>query len=110
MSTSEPLIVDYFSDVLCIWAWIAQRRIEEMHEEWGSRVELRHHYINLFGDTKSRIAKLWGDRGGYEGIGRHVQDAAASYESTPVNSDVWRSVRPKTSLNAHLVLKTCELH
>jgi predicted DsbA family dithiol-disulfide isomerase len=109
MSAGEPLVIDYFSDVLCIWAWIAQRRIEEMNDEWGGQVELRRHYINLFGDTETRMSKQWGDRGGYEGFGRHVQDAAAPYENAPVNPDVWKSVRPKTSLNAHLVLKACEI-
>jgi predicted DsbA family dithiol-disulfide isomerase len=107
MSNKEPLVINYFSDVLCIWAWIAQRRIEEMREEWGAQVVLRHHYINLFGDTQSRMDKQWGERGGYEGFGRHVQDAAAPYDSAPVNSDIWKTVRPKTSLNAHLVLKAC---
>ncbi|KZY97397.1 hypothetical protein A3743_20735 [Oleiphilus sp. HI0072] len=85
MNNNEPLVIDYFSDVLCIWAWIAQRRIEEMKEEWGEQVLLRRHYINLFGDTKTRMAKQWGERGGYEGFGRHVQDAAAPYDNAPVN-------------------------
>ncbi|WP_197479324.1 DsbA family protein, partial [Oleiphilus sp. HI0132] len=103
------MVIDYFSDVLCIWAWIAQRRIEEMKEEWGEQVLLRRHYINLFGDTKTRMAKQWGERGGYEGFGRHVQDAAAPYDNAPVNPEIWKTVRPKSSLNAHLVLKACEL-
>ncbi|KZY33962.1 MULTISPECIES: DsbA family protein [unclassified Oleiphilus] len=109
MNNNEPLVIDYFSDVLCIWAWIAQRRIEEMKEEWGEQVLLRRHYINLFGDTKTRMAKQWGERGGYEGFGRHVQDAAAPYDNAPVNPEIWKTVRPKSSLNAHLVLKACEL-
>lgn len=109
MNNNEPLVIDYFSDVLCIWAWIAQRRIEEMKEEWGEQVLLRRHYINLFGDTKTRMAKQWGARGGYEGFGRHVQDAAAPYDNAPVNPEIWKTVRPKSSLNAHLVLKACEL-
>jgi predicted DsbA family dithiol-disulfide isomerase len=109
VNNNEPLVIDYFSDVLCIWAWIAQRRIEEMKEEWGEQVLLRRHYINLFGDTKTRMAKQWGERGGYEGFGRHVQDAAAPYDNAPVNPEIWKTVRPKSSLNAHLVLKACEL-
>ncbi|KZY88067.1 disulfide bond formation protein DsbA, partial [Oleiphilus sp. HI0072] len=60
-------------------------------------------------DTKTRMAKQWGERGGYEGFGRHVQDAAAPYDNAPVNPEIWKTVRPKSSLNAHLVLKACEL-
>ena len=109
MSTVEPLVIDYYSDVLCVWAWIAQRRLEELKEEWGGQIELRHHYLNLFGDTRTRMEKQWCDRNGFEGFNRHVQDAAAPYENAPINSGVWMEVRPKTSLNAHLVLKACEL-
>lgn len=109
MTNKEPLVIDYFSDVLCIWAWIAQRRVEEMREEWGAQVVLRRHYINLFGDTQSRMDKQWATRGGYDGFGQHVLDAAAPYDSAPVNPDIWKSVRPKTSLNAHLALKACDI-
>jgi predicted DsbA family dithiol-disulfide isomerase len=49
----SPLIVDYFSDVLCVWAWIAQQRIDELESQWGDQFELRHHYLNLFGDEAS---------------------------------------------------------
>lgn len=80
-----------------------------MQDEWGTQVELRRHYINLFGDTASRMAKQWSERGGYEGFGRHVQDSAAPYDNAPVNSEIWKAVRPKTSLNAHLVLKATEI-
>jgi predicted DsbA family dithiol-disulfide isomerase len=25
---NQPLVVDYYTDILCVWAWIAQRRID----------------------------------------------------------------------------------
>ena len=102
---TTPLIVDYYSDVLCVWAWIAQRRNEELQEQWGDQVELRHHYLNVFGDTAARMEKQWADRGGYAGFGRHVVDSAAPYDEAPVNPLIWKTVRPSTSANAHLVLK-----
>ena len=34
---AEQVIVDYYSDVLCVWAWIAQRRIYELSTELGKR-------------------------------------------------------------------------
>ena len=100
-----PLVVDYFSDVLCVWAWIAQRRIDELQEQWGDQVELRHYYLNLFGDTNSRIPEQWQDRGSFNGFGKHVVEAAAPYIDKPLNPDIWTKVRPLTSANAHLVIK-----
>jgi predicted DsbA family dithiol-disulfide isomerase len=106
---NEPLVVDYFSDILCVWAWIAERRIEELNRHFKSKIEIRYQYIDLFGDTVNRIKTQWIDKGMYEGFSKHVAEAAAPYESAPVNSKVWHITRPTTSANAHMVLKAIEL-
>ncbi len=48
---SRTLVIDYFSDVLCIWAYGAQIRIDQLKEEFGERIELRYRFIPLFGAT-----------------------------------------------------------
>ena len=53
---SSPLVVDYYSDILCVWAWIAQRRIDELHEQLGDKIELRYHYMDVFGDAINKVA------------------------------------------------------
>ncbi|MCB1691642.1 MAG: DsbA family protein [Pseudomonadales bacterium] len=108
--TTDSLAVDYYSDILCVWAWIAQRRNEELLAEWKDRIVLRHHFVNVFGNTADKIGVRWSDRGGYEGFGEHVVSSAAPYESAPVRPDIWRSVRPTTSANAHTILKAVELN
>ena len=100
----KPLAIDYFTDVLCVWAWIAQRRTEELETTWGDKIDLRYRYVNVFGDTPSRIGDGWAKRGGYEGFRDHVVESAKPYENADVNPDVWSKVRPKSSANAHLVL------
>lgn len=101
----EPLVIDYFTDVLCIWAWIAQRRTEELESVWENKIDVRYRCLDIFGDTAERVGKRWADRRGYEGFGEHVIESAAPYDNTPVNPDIWKSVRPATSANAHLVIK-----
>ncbi len=105
----QPLQVDYYTDVLCVWAWIAQHRIDELEKEQGEKICIRHHCINVFGDTATRIGSRWSERGGYAGFAGHVQESAAPYEYAPVNAAIWRDVRPHTSGTAHLVLKAAEL-
>jgi predicted DsbA family dithiol-disulfide isomerase len=106
---SSPLIIDYFSDVLCVWAWIAQQRIDELEKQWGGKIEIHHHYLNLFGDTAGRVEKHWKNRNGYEGFGQHVIEAAAPYIAEPLNSDIWTRIRPATSASAHLIIKAAEI-
>ena len=102
---SKPLIVEYFSDVLCVWAWISQRRLEELAEEFGEQVELKYSFVDVFGNTAEKIATQWSDRGGYEGFADHVQSSAAIFEDAPVSPALWKTVRPASSANAHMVLK-----
>lgn len=103
--TEQPLTIDYYTDILCVWAWVAQRRVEELHQQFGSRIILHYHYLDVFGDTAGKIQTQWADRGLYEGFAEHVIHSASSFRDAPVNRDIWAKVRPATSANAHLVLK-----
>ena len=103
------LTIDYYSDVLCVWAWISQRRLQELTEEWVGKIDVHFHFLNVFGDVETKITEKWSDRGGYEGFGKHILDAVSPYDNAIVNPDIWKSVRPKTSSNAHLVLKAVSL-
>jgi predicted DsbA family dithiol-disulfide isomerase len=105
----EKLVIDYYTDVLCVWAWIAQRRVDELNATSGSKIQFRHRYVDLFGDTATRINEQWSERGLYEGFCEHVCEVAAPYSTAPVNPLVWRKARPATSSNAHLVIKAVEL-
>lgn len=105
----NPLVIEYYTDVLCVWAWIAQRRVEELNAQSGSQILFQHRYIDLFGDTVTRIHQQWADKGLYDGFCDHVCQSAAPYTSAPVNPDVWHKTRPCTSSNAHMVIKAVEL-
>ncbi|HIG42860.1 MAG TPA: disulfide bond formation protein DsbA [Gammaproteobacteria bacterium] len=106
---SQPLVIDYYSDVLCVWAWIAQRRLDELQTQWGDKIQVRHHYLNLFGDTRTRMQKQWGEKGGYTGFAEHVLTSASPFENAPVNPLIWQQNQPLTSANAHLLLKAVSI-
>lgn len=106
---SKPIIIDYYTDILCVWAWIAQRRIDELNKELKNKVELQYYFVDVFGDVPTKINALWKDKGGYEGYAEHVQKSSAVFEYATINSKVWKEVRPRTSANAHLMLKAIEI-
>ena len=106
---NKPLIIDYYSDILCVWAWIAQRRIDEINAQLGDKIELRYHYMDIFGDVPTKMDAQWKLRGSYEGFAEHVHKSASSFENAHINSEIWTNVRPDTSANAHLILKAIEL-
>lgn len=98
------LQIDYFSDVLCVWAWIAQVRNEQLQRDYPDQIALSPKFMNLFGDTEQRIGTGWQAKGGFDGFAEHVEHSAAAYPDAPVANSVWRKVRPTSSMPAHLVL------
>lgn len=101
--------VDYYSDVLCIWAWIAERRLDELRQHFGSQLELNIHYVNVFGNTNAQIGEKWASRGGFDAFGKHVLESAAPFSDAPVVENIWQTVRPLSSTPAHTVLKAVEV-
>ena len=37
----KKIVIEYFTDVLCIWAYVAERRLEELIAAFGDEVEMR---------------------------------------------------------------------
>ena len=103
------IAIDCYSDVLCVWAYVAQVRIDELRANLGHQVRLNHHYLNLFGCTAHRIGEGWKDRGGYSAFSDHVLEVCAGFKHIEVNPAVWRECRPAGSGNAHLILKAVQL-
>lgn len=106
---SNPLVIDYYSDILCVWAWIAQRRIDELNKKLQNSIVIHYHYIDVFGDVVTKMDNQWKEKGGYSGFAAHVKKSAAAFEDAPVNEKIWTELRPNTSANAHLVLKAIEI-
>jgi len=96
--------ISYVSDVLCIWAYVAEVRLDQLRKEFGPSVELEYRFIPIFGATGHRIAEGWKKRGGYAGFGAHVLEVAKGFPHVSVNEGVWSQVAPKTSSAAHEML------
>ena len=107
---TRPLTrIDYYSDVLCVWAWIAQPRLEEVQRQWGSKVEICHRYIDVFGDSHNKILRQWGSSNGFEKFSAHAAASAAPFDGVSIHPDIWLKTRPRSSMQAHLLLKAVAL-
>lgn len=104
----SPLVIDYYSDILCVWAWIAQHRLDELNKLLGGNIDIQYHYLDVFGNAVNKIPTQWQEKGGYKGFSTHVKESAAQFEDVQINADIWSKVRPTSSANPHLVLKAVE--
>ena len=101
--------IKYFSDVLCVWAYASQARIDAVKETFGDDVQITQRFCSVFGDTPQKITSTWNDRGGYEGFNAHLRKVAERFPHIEVHPEVWLKTRPPTSASAHLFLKALQL-
>ena len=59
--------IKYFSDVLCVWAYASQARIDAVKETFGDDVQITQRFCSVFGDTSEAIReyRVPFDRGEY---------------------------------------------
>ena len=105
----NPVPIVYFSDVLCIWAHIAELRVEAVKAEFGEKVRLDYRFCSVFGDTARKMATTWREKGGYEGFNAHLMHTAEGFPEITINPDIWVKARPASSTGIHLLLKAITL-
>jgi len=100
--------ITYFSDVLCIWAYASQARVDAVRDTFGDAVRIEHRFCSVFGDTASKIASAWKDKGGYAGFNSHLRQVAETFPHVEVHPEIWLKSRPLTSASAHLFMKAVQ--
>lgn len=99
-----PIHIHHYSDVLCIWAYVSQVRVDELQETFGAQIELDCRFVSVFGDARGKLAKNWSERGGAAAYRDHVLEVAAKFGHVAVHPDVWTAVQPRSSIPAHAFL------
>lgn len=109
LNPKNTVKIAYFSDILCVWAYIAQVRIDELKLKFAERIEIIPQHITLFGNTEERIGQGWKDKGGFDGFNQHVYHVCEKFPHLALNPNIWKNCRPKGSGTAHLFLKAVHL-
>jgi predicted DsbA family dithiol-disulfide isomerase len=107
----KPAIISiaYFSDVLCLWAYVAQIKLDELHRHFGTQIRMDYHFLPLFGNVGGWIDHSWGSRGGMEAYAKHVKEMAKQFDHIEVHPDIWLRNTPPSSASCHLFLKAIQL-
>src|SRR4051812_39694147 len=100
--------ITYFSDVLCVWAYVSQARIDAVKDKFGNTVRLDHRFCSVFGHTARKITSTWKDKGEYEGFNSHLLQVAERFPHVEVHPEIWLKTRPMTSTSPHLFMKAVQ--
>lgn len=109
MIESKKVEIMYFTDILCIWAYLAQIRIDELKLKFGTSIDLQNHFISVFGSVESKMKFNWGDKGGVSAYSEHVKNIALKFDHIKVHPEIWTKSTPTTSTSAHIFLKAIQL-
>ena len=101
--------VTYFSDILCVWAYINQIRIRALLKEFSDQVDMRYRFMPLFASCSDKISLGWDHRGGTKAYGQHVCKIGEKYDHLKIHPDIWVKNIPKSSASVHNFIKAVQL-
>ena len=87
----------YWSDPLCIWALVAQRKLERVLEEITDRVRVDYRIVPVFGSVPWRFAHGPWAKEGVEGRVAATKRIAEAGGRSDVSGECWVRAAPATS-------------
>lgn len=105
----EPIRISYFSDVLCVWAYIAQIRLDELVTNFQDKISIDYHFVPIFGNAHQKLENRWRDKGGLQGYSDHVLGVVKKFNHITVHPGIWAEVTPASSTSCHLFLHAIQL-
>jgi predicted DsbA family dithiol-disulfide isomerase len=101
----ESLPVTYWSDPLCIWAFVAQQKLDSVVAEFGERIAITYRVVPVFGSVGWRFAEGPWSKGGVEARVAATAKVAAQHGHTDVTGAVWADDTPSSSWSPGAAIK-----
>ena len=105
----EPIRIFYFSDVLCVWVYITQIRLDELRTTFQDKIAIEQHFVPVFGNAREKLGNRWRDKGGFKGYSDHVHTVVKKFDHITVHPNIWTNVIPPSSTSCHLFLHAIQL-
>ena len=103
------LTIDYYSDVLCIWAYSAKIKIDEIKKQFGVQVAINYLYTPLFVDMHAMLEKNWAEKGGLQGYNKMMHKLNGMFPYVEVHPEIGLKNLPHSSASCHQFLKAVSL-
>ena len=100
----NPVKISYFTDALCVWAYVSQIRMDELKANFKDAVEIECRYFHVFGNVSSKMDTAWKQRGGLSAYRQHVREVVEKFGHVELHERTWQADVPKSSMPAHLWL------
>jgi predicted DsbA family dithiol-disulfide isomerase len=109
VAEKSPIVrISYFSDLLCVWAYIGQVRVDELKRTFADQISLEYRFTPIFGAPQHKIGVKWQDRGGFEGYSEHVRKVCNNFAHIAISDRTWSQCRPTSSAVCHQYTKAVQ--
>ena len=85
----ERVKISCYTDALCVWAYIAQVRIDELRANFKDCIEMDYRYFHIFGNVTNKMNGAWKERGGLPGYVSCWQSASYFFNVTSESARSW---------------------
>jgi predicted DsbA family dithiol-disulfide isomerase len=87
----------YWSDPLCIWAFVAQDKLDRLLAELGQQLEVDYHVLPVFGSVPWRFREGPWQKDGVDGRVAATRRLAEQFGKREVTGECWRGDAPASS-------------
>lgn len=94
---NDRLSFSYWSDPLCIWALVAQQKLERVLDELGTHVRVDYRIVPVFGSVPWRFAEGPWAKEGIDGRVLATRKIAEKAGRGDVSGECWRRAMPSSS-------------
>ena len=101
----DVLPVTYWSDPLCIWAFVAQPKLDAIVAEFGACLDISYRVVPVFGSVDWRFREGPWKAGGVAGRVEATARVAAEHGHTAITGAVWQDDPPASSWSPGAALK-----
>jgi predicted DsbA family dithiol-disulfide isomerase len=105
LRTMTRTAFSYWSDPLCIWAYVAQDKLDRVLDELGDRLRVDYRIVPVFGSVPWRFREGPWAAGGVEDRVRKTRQVAEAHGYPAVTGEYWRRDCPESSWSAGAALK-----
>lgn len=102
---SQRLRFSYWSDPLCVWALVAQQKLERVLAAAADRVQVDYRIVPVFGSVPWRFTEGPWAKDGVEGRVAATRRIAEQGGRTDVTGECWRKATPSTSWGPAAAIK-----
>lgn len=109
MTTKQNVPILYFTDLLCVWSYISQIRMDEIRSKFGCDVICHEHFVSVFGSVHAKMEQNWGSKGGVAAYSKFVNELAKKFDHVEIHPEIWTKNIPTSSTGCHLLLKAIQI-